>query len=259
MIVRRKISIGFVIVGFILLLSSLIAIFEFYIMKKTVANVVTSDISSINTSRLLLEIADEYNYKLLGLLGDTTIVESELINIEQDDRFIECIRKEKFSTVAENKMVDSVLLGYASYIKVASEVEDIWKFTYNEKNDWYLNRMYPTYTQLREYIKKLNLYSQSALEANSENLSDSFYRSLMPCVVAVGIGIILLFLFNYFLNFYFLSPLEKITKGIKTYLTTRKGYNYSLDSQDEMQDLNDSVREIISENKNIYRENNTHI
>ena len=47
MLLKKKISIGFVILGFILLLSSLIAIFEFVNMRRTVEKFVTDDIISI--------------------------------------------------------------------------------------------------------------------------------------------------------------------------------------------------------------------
>ncbi|MEF9932075.1 MAG: hypothetical protein RR770_07245, partial [Bacteroidales bacterium] len=63
--IRKKISLGFVVIGTVLLLSSLIAIYELISMRKSVSSLITDNIASINTSRLLLEVTDEYNFKLL--------------------------------------------------------------------------------------------------------------------------------------------------------------------------------------------------
>ena len=69
---RKKISLGFVVIGTILLLSSVIAIYELIVMRKTVSALITDNISSINTSRMLLEVTDEYNFSLLKGMGANT-------------------------------------------------------------------------------------------------------------------------------------------------------------------------------------------
>ncbi|HNY06279.1 MAG TPA: hypothetical protein PKL23_07515, partial [Candidatus Egerieousia sp.] len=89
MLVKRKIYLGFVVLGFILLLSSVIAIFEFVSMRKSVSKLVTDNIASINTSRMLLEVTDEYNFKLLEGMGvDSLAVLPEIPDIQKDERFV---------------------------------------------------------------------------------------------------------------------------------------------------------------------------
>ena len=70
MAIKRKISLGFVVIGTILLVSSAISIYEFIRMRNTVSNLINDNIAAINTSRLLLEVTDEYNFNLLEGLGD---------------------------------------------------------------------------------------------------------------------------------------------------------------------------------------------
>ena len=70
MAIRKKISLGFVVIGTILLVSSAISIYEFVRMRNTVSNLINDNISAINTSRLMLEISDEYNFNLVRGLGD---------------------------------------------------------------------------------------------------------------------------------------------------------------------------------------------
>ena len=80
MLLKKKISVGFVILGFILLLSSLIAIFEFVTMRRTIGKFVKDDITSINTTRKLLDMADQYNFELLSTMGDSTYTDVNTIN-----------------------------------------------------------------------------------------------------------------------------------------------------------------------------------
>ena len=101
MSVKRKISVAFVILGLILLLSSVIAIFEFVTMRRTVAQFVTEDVESINNSRMLLEITDDYNFRLMEKIGDTTLSETPvLFEIGSDNRFKSYIKSESFSFIS---------------------------------------------------------------------------------------------------------------------------------------------------------------
>ncbi|MBQ1882463.1 MAG: hypothetical protein II159_04070 [Bacteroidales bacterium] len=255
MLLKKKISVGFVILGFILLLSSLIAIFEFITMRRTVGQFVRDDIISINTTRKLLDMADQYNFELLSTMGDSTYTDvNTMPTISEDDRFIDTLLsiRNRFKTVSEREMADSIRYAYVSYAHILEEAKGIWNEPrYLKKKEWYFERLYPVYTQLRRYIKELNFSSQRALKQNSDDLSEGFYRSLMPCVVAVGIGILLLFLFNYYLNFYFFNPMVRMNRALHNYKRTRKTYDVIVESDDEVEELNDNVKELVREHKQL--------
>ncbi len=258
MSVKRKISVAFVILGLILLLSSVIAIFEFVTMRRTVAQFVTEDVESINNSRMLLEITDDYNFRLMEKIGDTTLSETPvLFEIGSDNRFKSYMGRiyERFTTAEERAMADSVRYAYIAYAHIVGEVPEVWKRNYSERREWFFNKLYPVYNQLRSYIGKLNALSQNALKVSSDGLNAAFYRSIMPCVVAVGIELVLLFLFNYYVTYYFLNPLELITRGIRRYRETGKAYDVSIESNDEMQNLNENVKEVIRKNKQLLKNN----
>ena len=70
MTIKKKISLGFVVIGSILLVSSAISIYEFVRMRSTVSNLINDNISAINTTRILTEVTDEYSFNLLESLGD---------------------------------------------------------------------------------------------------------------------------------------------------------------------------------------------
>ena len=58
-------------------------------------------------------------------------------------------------------------------------------------------------------------------------------------------------LINYFLNFYFFDPVIKINRALRNYKLTRKTYDVNMDSDDEIEELNENVKDIVREHKNL--------
>lgn len=247
--VRRKISIGFVIIAAILLFSGVVSLYEFASMRRSITSTISDNISSINSSFLLQDVTDEYNYFYLTNLGNDTL--TTLPDLAGDSRFKEYMSnvREKYTTSLEKSMADSVMYAYTAYVHTTKSAKHVWRQEYKERRNWYFNKLYPIYEELRYYIISLSHISQNALYENTQNLSDSFYRGIMPGVVAIFAGLLLIILFNFFVNFYFIEPIVKIIDGIKKYISYKKNYTVTVQSDDELGDLNECVREIIETNK----------
>jgi HAMP domain-containing protein len=66
----------------------------------------------------------------------------------------------------------------------------------------------------------------------------------MPAIIAILTCIALIFLLNYFIYIYFISPLVKIVKGVNAFTETRVPYNINIDTKDEMFALNNEVKKL---------------
>ena len=249
--IRKKIFLGFVVIGSILFLSSIIAVFEFNRMKNSVTGLMNANINSINTSRMLMELTDEYNFILLS----RAIIDSSLTSAEMlyDDRFDSYIAKIKsnFISEEESSVADSLALSYSKYLSVISHTRRIMAMDIESRKEWYESELKPVYNDLRHYRKLLGELTHSALSDNTTELQEGYYRSIMPGIIAVGAGIVLVLLFNYFINLYFISPVLQISRGIKNYRDFRKSYTVQLDNDDELQEINNEVKSIIEENKKL--------
>ena len=84
---------------------------------------------------------------------------------------------------------------------------------------------------------------------NSQSLQDNFYRSLMPGLISALLGFLMVLLFNYYLNYYLINPLLRISHGIKGYLSFNKNYDVKVEGKDELAELNDRVKDIVDINK----------
>lgn len=249
--IRKKISLGFVVIGSILFLSSIIAVFEFNRMRNSVTDLMKANINSINTSRKLMELTDEYNFILLSrVITDSALIADEIIYDNRFDNYISSI-KNNFTSDIEISVADSLTATYEHYLTVIGETREVMTMTADARKEWYDTKLKPVYNNLRKYKKELGALTQQALADNTNELQEGYYRSIMPGIIAVSAGIILVLLFNYFINLYFISPLLLISKGIKNYREFRKSYNVQFDNDDEIQEINSDVKSIIEENKKL--------
>lgn len=194
--IRRQISVGFIIIASILFLTSLIAIFEYSRMRRSVTTLMNANIHSISTSRKLMELTDEYNFILLSrVLIDSTINTEEILYDKRFQEYISTIRN-NFTTNSERAIADSLSEAYSRYLSVIGASHDVINLGQEAKNEWYEEELTPVYKDLRKYKKELGSLTQAALLQNTEELQQGYYRGIMPGLVAVGVGIVLVILFN---------------------------------------------------------------
>ena len=250
--IRRKVLYGCIVLGVVLLLSGTVSLYEYSKMNSYVSDVISDNINSINTSRELLSVAEQYNIDLMNDL----VVKNSADSIGkfpglEDERLIaifDNLRK-KFATPEEQAAADSVVYAYVAYMQVVSEAETIWQKHYQMRQQWYFNRLMPVYIEFKGYMMTLTQVCQDHLVANSSTLQEGFYRSLMPGLVSVIFGMILALLLYYYLNGFLIKPLLKITKGIKGSRLFGKSYDVKVETDDEMAELNTAVKDIIDLNR----------
>jgi hypothetical protein len=255
---RGRIVLGFSLLVLILFLSSIIAVFEYRHMSNYVSEMIAENIKSINTAHKLLSSCDNYNMTLLTAISDDSVKVLPGFDEEQFADDYEYLRG-AVSGQSALSMADSVRYAYSAYLLVAGEIESVWlaDFSDNNTRDWYFNRLQPIYYRLKGYIDRLSDYSYNALQTNSEALQESFYRSIMPEVIAVSVGILIAFLFMFFIVSRYVSPIRKMLSNIHDYERFDKTYTYTFEGGDELSELNEEVKDIIEQNISLKRHYNS--
>ena len=157
--IRKKISLGFVVIGFILLFSSVIAVFEFNRMRNSVTVLMKSNINSINTSRMLMELTDEYNFILMSrVIVDSTFGAADVLYDDRFDNYIYNI-KSNFSSQTEIETADSLALSYSQYLSVISKARNIMAEDINTRKEGYKNELEPTFQE--RFAKRIPFYIQN--------------------------------------------------------------------------------------------------
>ena len=267
--IKRKVGAGFTVLAFILFFSSIVSLFEYTRMNRVLTQQIEENVNSVNIARELIILTEDYNMGVLDAMSEPDFDggfvtggpanATNAVFIKEFGQTMEDMRRSFTQTTSfkEKNYADSVLLAYTAYMQVLRESRDLdaENADFQTRQDWYFDRLQPFYMKLRDYIRSLTNASQQALLENSQRVDETFYRSITPAIASVVVGLLVVILFNYFINFYLINPLIKINKGIQGYRNFRKDYTVSVDnSGDELDQLNSSVSDIIEDHKSVHKQ-----
>lgn len=245
---RMKLTLGFCAVAVALLVSSIISILEFSRMSNYVSDLIAGNIRSINVAQQLAEQSNTYNLALLAVIGDDG-ENSHVPTFNQDEFLVRCDSlKASLNDSRVLPLADSILYSYSAYMLTSLELPAILQDEFTDSRDWYFLRLQPKFQRLKTDIDNLSEVFYKELQKNSETFQRGFYRSVIPGVVAVGVGLLLLLLLLFFVLAYYVNPIYRMLHGLSDYMAIGRKYSNTFDGDDQLQDLNNGITEITEEN-----------
>jgi methyl-accepting chemotaxis protein len=249
--IRKKIFLGFVVIGLILFTSGMISLFQLIQIEQTVTDINANNIRSIEASEQISDEANRQTWKILDIMHDNSqgenarIILNDTLYTKRLDFILQNI------TIPEEKnMFDTLCAKYRLFKYNTILLDSLFVTGTTEERNERFNTLYrPAYESFSEAANNLTILNRNTISNNSAELTSNFYRMVIPLIVAVAVGLILIVLFNYFINFYFINPVLKIIKGIKEYSVNRQPYNVKIDTRDEIHDLNREIKSLISNTK----------
>ena len=145
-------------------------------------------------------------------------------------------------------LTDSVIYAYSAYMLTSMELNDVLLSDFIDTRSWYFERLQPRYRRLRSDIAKLTDAIYVDLEDNSRTFESTFYRSIIPGIVAVGVGLLLLLMLLFFVSVYYVRPIYRMLDSIRLYRTQGTPYTYDFPGDDQLHALNEEISELASEN-----------
>ena len=249
--IRKKIFFGLVIIGFILFLSGIISIFQLIGMEKSVSGMLSDNVKSVELSKYMTDAVEAQSWNILNIITKEKTEDDAKLHFYEDEfkNLIDNARN-NLTVEGENVVIDSLEAAYIKYHQRIKVLDSLFALPDTDKRiNWFADLYQPAYVMFNTAIQKLRLVNQNALFENSVKLEEGFYRMLMPPIIAIGVGLLLVILFNYFLNLYFISPILRINKGIKSFLDNKIPYNVTVDTSDEINELNEDIKMLISQSK----------
>ncbi len=233
-------------IAVILLISETISVLEYAKMSTYVSDLIADDISSLNTAHKLADISNKYNLDVLAVIGDDA---AEIPKFDQEYFLSHCdsLRTSLESNVIQ-PLTDSVVYACSAYVLTSLELENVLDSPFIDSRSWYFNRLQPSFAQLSSDIDALETAIYHDLEKNSKTFERGFYRSIIPGIVAVAVGLLLVFLLLLFILAYYVTPLKKMLSSLEGYRSYNKKYTYTFDGDDELLKLNEGITELSSEN-----------
>lgn len=242
--VKLSVSTGLIVV--VLLMSGLVAIREFERMSHNVSDLISDNITSINKSTALAVTLDEFNLKILSVVGNADSITVSGLDPAPYLDVTDGIIKEFIDKRLPYS--DSLKIKYDAYISVAGQLDEVIVSDFINSRQWFVTRLQPAFDDLKNAQKTFNAGIHDDLHSNSVSFDESFYRSIMPVVVSMAVGIALCLLLLYFVTVYLVKPIGRMVKGLDDYKRFNTQYKCTFEGDDALQDLNGSVADIIDEN-----------
>jgi len=249
---KSKFTLSLLSVAAVLLIACIISVMEYARMSSYVSDLVAEDISSINTARKLASLTNAYNLGILEVIGDEH--KSTLPDFNEK-AFMDCSDSLRASMALGpvSALTDSLLYAYSAYMLTSLELQNVIVSDFIDTRAWYFGRLQPRFNRLNERIDALTAAIYKDLQSNSETFESGFYRSVIPGIVAVGVGIILVLLLLFYVLSYYVSPLYRMLASLDAYMTHDKKYTILFDGDDQLRQLNDGIRYITDENQELRR------
>lgn len=246
--IRTKLILSLSSIAAILLVSLLISVMEYSGMSNYVSDLIADDISSINVANRLADMSNTYNLQILEVIGDETSLRVPAFDDEYFKSHCDSLR----SSVPSNQvkpLADSVMYSYSAYMLTSLELEDVLESDFIDSRSWYFERLQPRYDRLRTDLNTLSDAIYQDLAKNSATFEGGFYRSIIPGIVAVGVGLLLVLMLLFFLLAFYVNPLYKMLDGLNAYRSQDKKYSVKFDGDDQLTQLNDGISELANENR----------
>jgi HAMP domain-containing protein len=249
--IRKKIFFGFVIIGLILFTSGMISLFQLIRVGESVSEMNATNIRSIEASGKIFDEAKKQTWKILDVMHNNSQGEEARV-VFNDAVYTACFDfiLKNITIQEEKQMFDTLQSDYQLFKYQTTLLDSIFlSGNMKECNEWFNTKYRPAYESFTKAVTAIGIFHQNTVLKNSTELESHFYRLVIPLIVALAVGLFLVILFNYFINFYLINPVLKIINGVKEYSENKQPYSVKIETRDEIYELNREIKSLISHTK----------
>lgn len=241
---KLRIFLGFLTLVILLMLAAIYSIIEFTKLSNSVTALLDNNYKTINATKFMLEAVDmEESGVLLLMMGEFDRGRAKIKSGDSLFHVYFNISKNNLTEENEEVHIENVSENYDAFY-------DLIRYpivgTIKQGNlSWYNEKFHPDYIGLRRSIEALMELNQHSMYNEAIVLKEKSKRAIMPGIVAALAGIVFTILFNFLINYYYLTPLNRIIKKIKTHSPNTK---FELDTQAsyELKDLDRELKDLIT-------------
>ncbi|MBE5033019.1 CHASE3 domain-containing protein [Gallalistipes aquisgranensis] len=243
--IRKKIMIGFLSLAALLFFAGMVSLVELLRLSKTTQILLDSSTRNIELSRQMLDAVQDQNTALLQMvvLGRN---EFDSLYLSGKQKFDHALAQATV-TVKDLSELDSVYNARMRYNEVVSAQLGTYR---KDDMDWFVNIYKTSYYELTTAIKNYMISSQSSLGTRASQLEGNAYRATSPGIITLGVAILIVLMFFFLIDLYYIRPVLKITKGLEDYLSLKIPFNVKMEGKDEVFKLKELIESLILVVKN---------
>lgn len=243
--IRKRIRLGFVSLGLLLLIAGIISYFELASLDKTVSRIVDQDANSVALSRSILDVVASQDMLVIKYMNDSDSSSFAIANA-LSMRNLNSVMEDIKSNYPQSATLDSLIAAKDHYIDVINQLHSGSEII---KATWYLNSYKQSYLSLSQSTKEfMNVIQQQVVE-EVERFNRTAYRSIMHGIISIAIAIMLMAVLYYLIDLYYITPIVKITKGVKNHLSSNLPFDVNSEAKDEVLQLKELIEQLIKNMK----------
>lgn len=248
MSIRYKILSGFLLLVSMLIIAGAFSLMEFSKISKSAKNLLDDNYRSIEASKTMLEALEKEDKGVLLLLHGNWKEGRELLR--NGDSLLNTslhVVQNKITEKNEEAYIDTIKNRYTRY-------KSIWEKpivdTDREDNlNWYYNESHEAFIAVKKAVKEFMSHNQNSMYQEATSLKEKAKRAVMPGIVAIFSAFIFVFLFNFFINHFFITPIEKLTKELENFYPRKGSLDTKIETRGELGRLKEAINNMIQKLK----------
>lgn len=239
--IRNKIKLGFAALGLLLFIAGVISYIELARLNEITTKIINEGANSVKFSNDVLDAINEQDKNLVDFVvsQDTLLFTT---NSKKCLMELDSICKNIKHASPVNIDIDSILIHKVVYTSTVSDFVSIPK---PNNVTWYFNVYKPDYNSFVTSIKKFMRTTQQLVVKETTRIEHNAYRVIMQGIAALATAIVIIFLFFFLIDTYYIKPIVKITKGLKNYLLMRVPFNVTVTGRDEVFMLKEYIDQLL--------------
>lgn len=242
--IRQKVMLGFVLLALLLCFSGMMSYFELNKLSSSTQSMLDASLRNMELSKEMLDAVQDQNTALLQLIV-TNIPGADSVLIQSRRDFDEAISKAHVS-IRDLPALDSIYVANMRYNELINLQFANTESTKEEQLAWVVDTYKSAYYQLTAAIKEFMISSQSMMDIKARQLESNAYRAIMPGIIALAIAVLIIGLFFYLIDIYYISPVLKITSALHNYLNARVPFKIEFEGKDELHSLKEYIETLIA-------------
>lgn len=231
---------GFLILAVMLAVAGVFSIYELKTVGYSVQSLLDDNYRSITAAKKMIEALEREDSGLLLLLSGKWKEGRQTIESADQNFNLALETAENNLTIPnEKEYVDRIRQRYAAYRQMWER--PIVDTAYEGNLNWYLEEVHTAFIEVKSAAQDLMSINDKAMYDMASELKDRAHRAVMPGIIAILSALVFSFLFNFFVNLYFVNPILSIIASINSFLKKEEPVFVKIDTDDEIAELGSSV------------------
>lgn len=259
--VGKRVTIGFLSIVVLLLISGVISLFELSNLSYDTETILQAGSEDMEVAKRLLRASHDHSRAVLDIavFNDSTKIEKRDNAIAQIAEQLHSVKSKSHSSLLG--CIDTLTLYAEAMERATTSTTPIEKQSTTSDSlqiaqvqplggrEWYSSVYEPKYNDFIEQTKRYMRLSHGQLAPRAEQLSRNAHRAIAPVLISLLVMIAMVLMLYYFVYIYGVKPIVKINRSLSDYLSFKLPYTVKEQLVDELKELSDNIDSLITSSK----------